>query len=78
MSRHTTSASVTLSAAGVTWTGALYLYAVKCDDCGVVRGVPRDTPERAENATRHRAGAEGWHIENDNDRCPEHNDRRPT
>lgn len=42
----------------------------------VARAYPRDTPERAENATRHRAGAEGWRMENDNDRCPEHSDRR--
>ena len=73
MSRHTDSSGTTCYAAGMAWTADLHVYAVRCDACGRATAYPRDTPERAENATRHRAGAEGWRMENDNDRCPEHN-----
>lgn len=70
MSRHTDSAATTLYAAGMAWTGALYVYAVRCDRCGAATGYPRDTPERAEKATRWRAGTEGWRLATGADACP--------
>lgn len=71
MSRHTDSAATTLYAAGVAWTAALHVYAVRCDVCGRAVAYPRDTPERAEIATRWRAPREGWRIETGADRCPD-------
>lgn len=63
MSRHTDSAAVTLRAAGMAWTGALCVCALRCDGCGAVLSVgPRDTPERAEAVTRNRARYAGWRL----------------
>ena len=71
MSRHVGSAATTLYAACVAWTAALHVYALRCDVCGRAVAYPRDTPERAEIATRWRAPREGWRIETDADRCPD-------
>lgn len=70
MSRHTDSSGTVCYAADRAWSAALYVYAVRCDQCGASTAYPRDTPERAENATRWRAAAEGWRLATDDDACP--------